>query len=76
MVAAPEPLVAHYLSGTGPRLVVSLAGVGGGQGRARVPPMEFMGTAKAYGENHVLFFVSDASRSWLNGRAWRRHWWR
>ena len=61
----PEPLVVHYLPGTGSRLVVSLAGVGGGPGRKRVPPIEFIGTASGYGENHVLF-VSDITRSWMN----------
>jgi pimeloyl-ACP methyl ester carboxylesterase len=56
--------VVHYLPGTGSRLVLSLAGVG--RDRGHVPPMEFIGTASQGGENHVLF-ISDASRSWMNG---------
>ncbi len=63
-IPVPEPLVAHYLSGTGTRLVVSLAGVG--RNRGQVPPMEFIGTSRGGGVNHVLF-VSDTSRSWMNG---------
>lgn len=64
-IAAPAPLHIHYLPGRSSKLVVSLSGVGGGKGRKPVPPMEFVATASAEGENHVLF-VSDATRSWMN----------
>ncbi len=43
---------------------MSLAGFG--RNRNQVPPMEFIGTASGGGVNHVLF-VSDTSRSWMNG---------
>ena len=65
LVKAPVPLVAHYLPGTGRRLVVSLAGVGGASDVHRAQPMEFIGTASGRGENHVLF-IADVSRSWMN----------
>ncbi len=69
-VEAPEPLVVHALPGTGTRLVVALAGVG--RQRNMVPPPEFLGTASGAGANHVLF-VSDFSRSWLNGPRMAEH---
>lgn len=67
---APQPLptrsdlVMHHLPGTGPRLVVALAGIG--STRRGTPPHEFIGTASAGGANHVLL-VSDPHRQWLNG---------
>ena len=61
---APAPIHAHVLPGNGRRLVVALAGVG--TVRADPPPPEFIGTAAMRGTNHVLF-LSDESRSWLNG---------
>ncbi len=63
-IEAPAPLVVHHLPGRGQRLVVAFAGVG--RHRGRVPPPEFIGTSSAKGENHVLF-VSDPTRSWMNG---------
>lgn len=62
-VRVAKPLVGHSLSGRTKRLVVSLAGVG--RRRGGVQPMEFVGTASAYGDNHVLF-LSDTERSWMN----------
>lgn len=58
------PLRVRYLKGKGPDLVVSFAGVG--TKRHMEPPPEFLGIASADHQNHVLF-VSDTSRSWLNG---------
>lgn len=58
------PLHLSYTPGESKRLVVSLAGVG--RNRKQVPPTEFARVAHWSGVNHVLF-VSDASRSWLNG---------
>lgn len=63
-IDAPDPLKVDYLPGRGNRLVVSFAGVG--RVRKLTPPHEFIGTASQDGENHVLF-VSDKSRSWMNG---------
>ncbi len=63
-VRADGPLDVHVLKGRSKRLIVSLAGVG--NRRNRVPPMEFIAAASNAGENHVLF-VSDPSRSWMNG---------
>ncbi len=58
------PLVLSYVPGTSDTLVISLAGVG--RGRKTQPPVEFFQLAYQDGANHVLF-VSDASRSWMNG---------
>lgn len=58
------PLHLSYSPGRSKRLVVSLAGVG--RNRKQVPPAEFARVAHWNGENHVLY-VSDESRSWLNG---------
>lgn len=58
------PLRIRYLKGEGTDLVVSFSGVG--TQRHSEPPPEFPGIASAQGQNHVLF-VSDLSRSWLNG---------
>ncbi len=69
-IEAPDPLVVHMLPGTGSRLVVALAGVG--KVRNATPPPEFLGTASGAGANHVLF-VTDASRSWLNGPGVAEH---
>lgn len=63
-LAAEPPLALSYLPGQGDTLVVSLAGVG--NKRAEQPPREFFKIASQEGAHHVLF-VSDASRSWLNG---------
>lgn len=63
MVTAP-PLGLSYLMGTDETLVVSLAGVG--KKRDEQPLPEFFKLASQGGKHHVLF-VSDASRSWLNG---------
>lgn len=58
------PLYLNYSPGRSGRLVVSIAGVG--RNRKQVPPPEFARIAHWNGENHVLY-VSDESRSWLNG---------
>ncbi|MDP4990308.1 MAG: hypothetical protein NWQ37_03730 [Marivita lacus] len=58
------PLRIRYLEGESRDLVVSLSGVG--TQRNVEPPPEFPGIASSGGQNHVLF-VSDKSRSWLNG---------
>lgn len=68
---APEPIPCEpplhmsYLPGSSTRLVVSIAGVG--LRRDEIPTPEFYKIAHMDGQNHVLF-VSDASRSWMNGR--------
>lgn len=53
-----------YVVGRSDTLVISLAGVG--TDRHSQPTVEFFQLTHQGGENHVLF-VSDASRSWLNG---------
>lgn len=58
------PLRIRYLEGDGSDLIVSFSGVG--TKRDVEPPPEFPGIASADRQNHVLF-VSDKSRSWLNG---------
>ena len=58
------PLRIRYLEGNGTDLIVSFSGVG--TKRDVEPPPEFPGIASADRQNHVLF-VSDKSRSWLNG---------
>lgn len=58
------PLRVRYLEGDGADLVVSFSGVG--NKRNIEHPPEFPGIASAGRQNHVLF-VSDTSRSWLNG---------
>lgn len=58
------PLRIRYLEGNGSDLIVSFSGVG--TQRNVEPPPEFPGIASADRQNHVLF-VSDKSRSWLNG---------
>ena len=58
------PLRIRYLEGEGSDLVVSFSGVGTKRGVE--PPPEFPGIASSGRQNHVLF-VSDMSRSWLNG---------
>ncbi|OSQ51054.1 alpha/beta fold hydrolase [Marivita geojedonensis] len=58
------PLRIRYLEGRGRTLVVSFSGVG--KKRSDEPSIEFPGIASAGHENHVLF-VTDQSRSWLNG---------
>ncbi|MFX0544273.1 alpha/beta hydrolase family protein [Roseovarius sp. S1116L3] len=63
-VAADPPLALSYLPGQGDTLVISLSGVG--TKRSEQPPLEFFKLASQAGQNHVLF-VSDASRSWMNG---------
>ncbi len=63
-IDGPAPLAMSYLPGAGDTLVISLAGVGTQRGVQ--PPPEFFKISAGGGENHVLF-VSDASRSWLNG---------
>lgn len=63
-IETAPPLGLSYLRGTDETLVVSLASVG--SKRAEQPPPEFFKLASQGGKNHVLF-VSDASRSWLNG---------
>lgn len=62
-VLIAPPLRIRHLPGRGPRLVISLAGVGTEPGKE--PPPEFYRMASDDGENHVVF-VSDQSRSWLN----------
>lgn len=64
------PLRIRYLEGEGSDLVVSFSGVG--TQRAVEPPPEFPGIASADRRNHVLF-VSDKSRSWLNGDGMANH---
>lgn len=76
MLLAPQdlliepPLRIRYLPGSGTRLVVSISGVG--NKRHEEPPLEFSSIAHGLeanaeqGENHVLF-VTDESRSWMNG---------
>jgi pimeloyl-ACP methyl ester carboxylesterase len=64
LVETPEPLCVHHLPGSGKRLVLSLAGVG--TSRKFSPRREFTGSASGGGQNHVLF-ISDSSRSWMNG---------
>lgn len=58
------PLMMSYVPGSSDTLVISLAGVG--NDRHAQPTIEFFQLAYQDGLNHVLF-VSDASRSWLNG---------
>lgn len=58
------PLAFSYLRGRGSTLVISISGVG--KKRAEQPPLEFFKMASQAGDCHALF-VSDASRSWLNG---------
>lgn len=58
------PLQISFVPGTGDTLVVSFAGVG--HSRETQPKIELFKVAYQKGRNHVLF-VSDASRSWLNG---------
>lgn len=58
------PLMMRYVPGSSDTLVISLAGVG--NDRHAQPTIEFFQLAYQDGLNHVLF-VSDASRSWLNG---------
>lgn len=62
VVVAP-PLLIQYLQGTNDVLVVSLAGVG--TERSVQPEPEFFKLSHME-SNHVLF-VSDISRSWMNG---------
>ncbi len=64
-VRSNGPLHVHVLKGRSNRLIVSLAGVG--NRRNCVPSMEFIAVASNAGENHALF-ISDRSRSWMNGR--------
>lgn len=63
-VLTKDPLHIKYLQGTSNTLVVSFAGVG--TQPAFSPPPEFFKIASSEGMNHVLF-ISDISRSWLNG---------
>ncbi len=63
-VLTEDPLHIKYLPGTSTTLVVSFAGVG--TQHSVSPPPEFFKIASAEGANHVLF-ISDISRSWLNG---------
>lgn len=58
------PLRIRYLKGRGSTLIVSFSGVG--NQRSVEPPAEFPAIASDDRRNHVLF-VSDMSRSWLNG---------
>ncbi len=64
LLHATGPLRIMYLSGRSSRLVISLSGVG--RTRRGPPDIEFIGSSSCDGENHVLF-VSDMSRSWMNG---------
>lgn len=59
-----HPLYISYLPGTSDRLVISFSGVG--EPDEDVPRLEAAKLAGWQGENHVLF-ISDASRSWMNG---------
>lgn len=63
-VLTDDPLHIKYLPGTSNTLVVSFAGVGTQPNTS--PPPEFFKIASGEGLNHVLF-ISDISRSWLNG---------
>ncbi len=63
-IPCEAPLQLSFTPGRSKRLVVSLAGVG--NNRRQMPPAEFARTAHWNGENNVLY-VSDLSRSWLNG---------
>ncbi|MDZ4095066.1 MAG: hypothetical protein U1D35_09180 [Paracoccaceae bacterium] len=63
-VLIAPPLRIRYLPGRTQRLVISFSGVG--NLRHEEPPLEFFRLAGWDGENHVLF-VTDESRSWLNG---------
>jgi pimeloyl-ACP methyl ester carboxylesterase len=58
------PLAFSFLEGSGKTLVISIAGVG--TKRHVQPPPEFFKLASQGGAHNVLF-ISDASRSWLNG---------
>jgi dienelactone hydrolase len=58
------PLHLSFVAGVSKRLVVAFAGVG--SKRHETPPEEFPRIAHGGGENNVLF-VSDDSRSWVNG---------
>lgn len=64
IVRQGPPLEISYLPGESDTLVISLAGVG--KGRIEQPAVEFFQLAHQNRTNHVLF-VSDASRSWMNG---------
>ncbi|MCR9108335.1 hypothetical protein [uncultured Marivita sp.] len=64
LVYESGPLRIRYLKGESADLIVSFSGVG--KQRSVEPPPEFPGIASADRQNHVLF-VSDMSRSWLNG---------
>lgn len=64
LVYESGPLRIRYLKGQGSDLIVSFSGVG--KQRSVEPPPEFPAIASADHQNHVLF-VSDMSRSWLNG---------
>lgn len=63
-IRSDDQLVVHALQGRSERLVISFAGVG--SDRNQTPPREFYRAASEEGENNVLF-VSDRTRSWLNG---------
>ncbi|SDF78270.1 Alpha/beta hydrolase family protein [Celeribacter baekdonensis] len=63
-IVAKPPVALSYLPGQSGTLVICLAGVG--TKRSQSPPREFHKMASQEGANHVLF-VSDASRSWMNG---------
>lgn len=58
-----EDFALSYIKGSGPRLVISLAGVG--TQPDVMPPYEFIGTASEGGQNHVLL-VSERARTWFN----------
>ena len=63
-LGADPPLQMAYWPGRSDRLVVVFSGVGNDPHIH--PPFEFFNAATERGENHALF-VSDKSRSWLNG---------
>lgn len=64
LLLSQGPLRIRYLHGESRTLVVSYSGVG--NTRSEEPSLEFVETASDGGKNHVLF-VTDQSRSWLNG---------
>ena len=63
-IPAPAPLDVHFAPGKSDRLVVSLASVG--TRRHKTPQPEFAHMTASIGQSNVLF-ISDRSRSWMNG---------
>jgi pimeloyl-ACP methyl ester carboxylesterase len=65
LIVDEPPLRVRYAKGEGTTLIISLTGVG--TVRTEEPPVELFAASRGGDKNRHVLFVTDYSRSWLNG---------